>query len=213
MSIILRRFASAWTGAFGSLSERRIMPLTQLDKTPALVVIDLQKGIVGIPTAHPADQIVAQAAELARAFRAHRLPVVLVHVTGGAPGRTQTPMPKGPRAVDWAELVPQLDRQPTDYVLTKQRWGAFTGTNLDDYLRQHGVTQIVVAGISTSIGVESTARSAYELGYNVVLATDAMTDRDAESHRHSVEKIFPRLGETTSTAEVVKMLGARGKRD
>jgi nicotinamidase-related amidase len=186
------------------------MPLTQLDKTAALVVIDLQKGIVSLPTAHPTDQIVARAAELARAFRAHQLPVVLVHVTGGAPGRTQTPTPKGQRPADWAELVPQLDRQPGDHVVTKQRWGAFTGTRLDDYLRQRGVTQIVLAGISTSIGVESTARSAYELGYNVVLVTDSMTDRDADSHRHSVEKIFPRLGETTSTAEVVKMLGARG---
>ena len=186
------------------------MPLTQLDKTPALAVIDLQKGIVGIPTAHPADQIVSRAAELAAAFRAQQLPVVLVHVTGGALGRTQTPMPKGPRPADWAELAPQLNCQPGDHVVTKQRWGAFTGTDLDAYLRQRGVTQIVLAGISTSIGVESTARSAYELGYNVVLATDAMTDRDADSHRHSVEKIFPRLGELASTEEVVRMLGTRG---
>ena len=82
--------------------------------------------------------------------------------------------------------------------MTKQRWGAFLGTDLDDYLRRRGVTQIVLTGVATSIGVESTARSAYDLGYNVTLVVDAMTDRDADAHRHSVEKIFPRLGETAT---------------
>jgi len=57
--------------------------------------------------------------------------------------------------------------------------------------------------------VESTARSAYDLGYNVVLVTDAITDRDADAHRHSVEKIFPRLGETDTTAKVLQLLSSR----
>ena len=84
--------------------------------------------------------------------------------------------------------------------------GAFIGTSLDDYLRQHGVTQVFLTGISTSAGVESTARSAYDLGYNVVFVVDAMTDRDADAHRHSVEKIFPRLGETTTADNVLRLL-------
>jgi nicotinamidase-related amidase len=183
------------------------MPLTKLDENCALVVIDLQKGLIGLPTAHPADEIVDRAAQLARAFRKQLLPVVLVNVTGRAPGRTDAGAPKFSLPPDWSELVPELDRQPGDLTISKQRWGAFLGTTLDADLRQRGVTQIVLAGISTSIGVESTARSAYDLGYHVTLAVDAMTDLVAEAHRHSVEKIFPRLGETATTDDVLRQLG------
>ena len=80
---------------------------------------------------------------------------------------------------------------------------------MDEYLRRRGVTQVFLAGISTSAGVESTARSAYDLGYNVVLVTDAITDRDAEAHRLTVEKIFPRLGENDTTARVLQLLSCR----
>ena len=182
------------------------MPLTKLDTISALVVIDLQKGIVGLPTVHPAGEIVGRSARLARAFRDRGLPVVLVNVAGPAPGRTDAGMPKFSFPPDWTELVPELEQQPGDHLVTKQRWGAFLGTDLDDYLRRRGATQVVLAGVATSIGVESTARSAYDLGYNVTLVVDAMTDRDAGAHSHSVEKIFPRLGETASTGEVLKWL-------
>ena len=185
------------------------MPLTKLDATAALVVIDLQKGIIGLPTVHPAGEIVSRAAQLARAFRSRGLPVVLVHVTASAPGRTDAGIPSVPRPADWAELAPELEQQPHDHIIAKQRWGVFLGTDLDEYLRRRGVTQVFLAGISTSVGVESTARSAYDLGYNVVLVTDAMTDRDADAHRHSVEKIFPRLGETDTTAKVLQLLSSR----
>jgi nicotinamidase-related amidase len=182
------------------------MPLTKLDTTAALIVIDLQKGIVGLPTVHPAGEIVARAAQLARAFREQGLPVVLVNVSGRATGRTDAEIPTFSFPADWTELVPELEQHPDDHVVTKQRLGAFLGTSLGDYLRQRGVTQVVLTGIATSSGVESTARSAYDLGYNVVLVGDAMTDRDADAHRHSVEKIFPRLGETAKTDDVVKLL-------
>ncbi len=182
------------------------MPITKLDSTAALIVIDLQKGIVGLPTVHPAGEIVARAAQLARAFRERGLPVVLVHVTGVAPGRTDAGSPKFSPAADWSELVPELERRPDDHIVTKQRWGAFIGTSLDDYLRGRGVTQVVLTGVATSIGVESTARSAYDYGYNVALVVDAMTDRDADAHRLSVEKIFPRLGETDTTENVLRLL-------
>lgn len=185
------------------------MPLTKLDEVAALVVIDLQKGIVGLPTVHPASEIVGRAARLTHAFRERGLPVVLVNVAGRAPGRTDAGAPTFSRPPDWAELVPELDVQPGDYLVTKQRVGAFLGTELDDYLRQRGVTQIFLAGISTSAGVESTMRSAYDLGYNVVLVADAMTDRDAEAHRHSVEKVFPRMGEVETTEGVLNALAGR----
>lgn len=182
------------------------MPLTKLDSSAALIVIDLQKGIASLPTVHPVKDIIGRAAQLARAFRESGLPVVLVNVTGAAPGRTDA----GPRnfsfPADWTELVPELEQCSDDYFITKQRVGAFIGTSLDETLRGRNVTQVFVVGVATSAGVESTARSAYDYGYNVVLIVDAMTDRDAEAHRHSVEKIFPRIGETDTTENVVKIL-------
>src|SRR5579862_3846113 len=117
------------------------MPLTELDDTCALIVIDLQKGVTGLPTVHPVKEIIHRSAQLARAFRERGLPVVLVNVTGAAPGRTDAGRPKFTFPADWAELVPELDQQPGDYLVTKQRWGAFLGTTLDDHLRQRGVTQ------------------------------------------------------------------------
>jgi nicotinamidase-related amidase len=182
------------------------MPLTQLDTNAALIVIDLQKGIVGLPTVHPTAEIVSRSAQLARAFRERGLPVVLVNVTGGAPGRTDTIRPRLSFPDDWTELVPELEQQPDDYIVSKQRVGAFIGTALDEILQQRGVTQIVLTGVATSMGVEATARSAYDHGYNVVLVMDAMTDRDAEAHRHSLEKVFPRLGETDTTDHVLQLL-------
>ncbi|MFE5090379.1 isochorismatase family protein [Streptomyces sp. NPDC056638] len=183
------------------------MTATTLDPKTALVVVDLQKGIVGLPTVHPAADIVANSATLADAFRAKGLPVVLVRVTGGAPGRTDAPMHSGTLPADWAEIIPELGPREGDIVVTKQQWGAFYGTDLDLQLRRRGVTQVVVTGVATSIGVESTARSAHEHGYHVTVVTDAVTDMDGDAHRNSVEKIFPRLGETDTTEAIVKLLG------
>jgi len=182
------------------------MPLSTLDTTSALIVIDLQKGIVAIPTAHPAAEIVGRSVQLARAFRERGLPVVLVNVTAGAPGRTDAGPHKFSFPDDWTDLVPELEQRPSDILISKQRPGAFLGTSLDETLRRRGVTQIFLTGIATSAGVESTARSARDLGYNVVLVADAMTDRDAEVHRYYVEKIFPRNGEVTTTEEVLVQL-------
>jgi nicotinamidase-related amidase len=120
------------------------MPLTKLDAIPALVVIDLQKGIVAMPAVHPVGEIIARTAQLARVFRERGLPIVLVRVTG--------------------------------------------------------------AGARSSAHRCMTARSAWEYGYNVVPVVDAMTDRDDDAHRHSVEKIFPRLGERATTGDVLKLL-------
>ncbi len=189
---------------------QKTMGLTNLENNAALVVIDLQKGIVSAPTVHPLDEIVRDAANLAAAFRRQGHPVMLVNVAGGAPGRTEITRPVISRAPDWTDLVDELDVKPEDHLVTKMRWGAFYGTSLDAQLKELGVTQVILAGVSTSAGVESTARSAYEHGYHVVLVKDAMTDRDAEAHRNSIERIFPKLGETTTTAEVLAMLGAPG---
>jgi nicotinamidase-related amidase len=187
------------------------MTVTTLDPKTALIVIDLQKGVVGMPTARPSTEIVKRAAALAEAFRRHGLPVVLVNVDSLAPGRTEQAPNLRAFPADWTELVPELNRRPTDHAVTKRTWGAFTGTGLDEHLKSLGVTQIVIAGIATSAGVESTARQAHELGHNVALAVDAMTDRSAEAHANSVARIFPRLGETGTTEEIIALLDARAE--
>ena len=182
------------------------MAITTLDHNTALIVIDLQNGIVTMPTAHPVDDVIRHAVALTKAFRRHNLPVVLVNVTAGAPGRTEQPRNMGDLPAGWADLIPELDAQPSDHRVTKKTWGAFTGTDLEDFLKNQGVTQVVLAGVATSIGVESTARYAYEYGFNITLAVDAMTDRVAEAHDNAVTRIFPRLGETGTTADILALL-------
>ena len=183
------------------------MALSTLDPQTALILIDLQKGIVAFPLAHPVEDVVQHARVLADAFRAHGLPVVLVNVAGIAPGRTEQPRGSGRDfPADWTDLIPELNPQPTDLCITKYTPGAFARTALEQQLRALGVTQVVLAGISTSTGVESTARQAYELGFHVTLAIDAMTDPALEPHLHSLTRIFPRLGETGTTDEIVKLL-------
>ena len=184
------------------------MAVTVLDPKTALLVIDLQNGIVTLPTAHPVSDVVKNASELAAAFRRHDLPVVLVTVGGAPSGRTEQARPSAARAPGWADLVPELDQQPQDHMLTKQQWGAFTNTGLEQHLLALGVTQVVIAGISTSIGVESTARHAHENRFNVTLAVDAMTDTNEEAHLNSTTRIFPRLGETGTTAQIIDLLDA-----
>jgi nicotinamidase-related amidase len=182
------------------------MPVTTLDPNTALIVIDLQKGIVGLAGAEVVRPVVERSRQLADAFRSRGLPVVLVNVAGGAPGRTEQPRPSQPFPADWAELLPELGQQPSDILVTKRTWGAFASTDLEKRLKDNGVTQVVVTGVATSIGVESTARQAYEAGFNVTLATDAMTDLRPEAHEASIAYIFPRLGETGTTQEIIDLL-------
>ncbi len=111
---------------------------------------------------------------------------------------------------DWTDLVPELNQRPSDHTVTKRTWGAFTNTGLDEYLKQVGVTQVVIAGVATSIGVESTARQAQELGFNVTLAIDAMTDMNPDAHINSITRIFPRLGETGTTADILALVNNIG---
>jgi nicotinamidase-related amidase len=143
------------------------MALTALDPKTALIVVDLQKGIVALPTAHAMEGVVQQAAALASAFRRRGLPVVLVNVDGAAPGRTEQARRFQDFPPDWTDLIPELDVQPEDHRVTKRTWGAFSHTDLDAHLRGLGVTQVVIVGVATSAGVESTARQAHELGFNV----------------------------------------------
>ncbi|HEU6439512.1 MAG TPA: hydrolase [Terriglobales bacterium] len=181
----------------------------------ALVVIDLQRGIVAMPTGpRSSAEVVARAAQLAKALRAAGGTVVLVHVTPSADGKdslrpvTDSPVQAGGRSLpaDWSEIVPELAREATDILITKRQWGAFYGTELDLQLRRRSIDTIVLCGISTSIGVESTARDAFERGYDQIFVEDAMAAREAAEHAHTVSTLFPRIGRVRSTEEVLAAL-------
>jgi nicotinamidase-related amidase len=192
------------------------MDLTLVPARTALVVIDLQRGITQAPTApHRASDVVAHAAALAVAIRATGGSVVLVHVTPSADGgdalhpHTDTPARgSGLLPADWAEIVSELGPEPGDIVVTKRQWGAFYGTELDLQLRRRSIDTILLAGVSTNVGVESTARDAYERGYEQVFVEDAMAARSPDEHEHTVRTLFPRIGRVRSTAEVLAALEA-----
>jgi nicotinamidase-related amidase len=182
------------------------MAVTTLNPKTALIVVDLQKGILSRVDASAMSGVIANNVALLDAFRARKLPVVLVNAAGVAPGRNEAPRMPATFPPEFLELIPELKQQPSDHTVTKRTWGAFTNTDLDAWLHQNLVTQVVVTGVATSAGVESTARFAQELGYNVTLATDAMTDLNAEAHENSIKRIFPRLGETGTTREIIALL-------
>jgi nicotinamidase-related amidase len=181
----------------------------------AIVVIDLQKGIAGMTggAPHTKPAVIANAARLLAAARAAGAQPILVHVGGAADGadRVHTPTDQPTRSTgalpsDWSELIPELNQQPSDIVILKRQWGAFYGTDLDLQLRRRGLTTIILCGIATEFGVESTARDAYERGYEMIFAEDAMTGSSAEGHANSVERIFPRLGRVRSTGQIIAAL-------
>ena len=180
----------------------------------ALVLIDLQQGIVRRPTLAPRSgpQVVANCARLVQGVRAAGGLVVAVHVAFAADGGdalrqpVDMSMPSGELPADFAEFAPEPAPQPGDLVITKHQWGAFYGTELDLQLRRRGVTTIVLAGIATNFGVESTARDAYELGYAQIFAEDAMTSLAAEAHVFSCTTILPRLGRVRATEQILNAI-------
>jgi len=178
--------------------------------TTALVLIDLQKGIVSRPAApHTGGEVLKTSIELANRFRQAGAPVVLVSV-GFSPDLKDAlrqpvdepaPIPPGGFPAGLMEVADGL-AQPGDLRITKRQWGAFHGTELDLQLRRRGVQTIVLGGIATNSGVESTARQAWEYGYAVVLAEDATSGRSAEMHEFAVKNIFPRLGRVVKAGEI-----------
>src|ERR1700677_4504513 len=185
------------------------MPLTTLDPKTAVIVVDLQKGIINSPFVHPIAAVIERTRALLHVFRQRDLSIVLVNVAGGAPGRTEQPRRYSTLPEGFSDLIPELDRQSSDIVVTKQTWGAFASTDLEAQLKANGVTQVVVTGVATGTGVEATARQAYEHGCNVTLSLHAMTDMRREAHEYSLAHVFPRLGETGSTQDVLDLLATR----
>lgn len=190
------------------------MSAIELDVTKtALVVIDMQKGIMSLPCApYTSGEVLEKTVELANAFRAKGGFVVLVNVDfhdgqdALHPITDEAPAARGERPADWSAIVPELGPKATDLLVTKRQWGAFFGTDLDLQLRRRGIDTIVLCGIATDIGVETTAREAYQYGYNQVFVEDAMTSLSAEQHEHPLKYLMPRMGRIRSAREIVSGL-------
>ena len=183
-------------------------------RTTALVLIDLQGGILPfVQGPYNSGQVVAAGADLARRFRTVGAPVVLVRIgfSDGFADMLRQPTDQPPPIGDslpanWWEQPAELEAAPADIQIIKRHWGAFHGTELDLQLRRRGITTVVLGGIATNYGVESTARTGWELGYAMVLVEDAMSAPAAEMHAFAVQRIFPRLGRVRKTAEVLAAL-------
>jgi nicotinamidase-related amidase len=185
--------------------------------TTAFVIIDLQRGVVAFPVApHSASAVIDNAARALQAARAAGATVVLVHTGPSADGRDRlappadSPMTRRQQASDWAEFVPEIGPRPGDLVIQKRQWGAFYGTELDLQLRRRHVSTVVLGGIATEFGVESTARSAYEHGYSQIFLSDAMSGLSVEGHENALTRIFPRIGGVRDTATVIAALSPPG---
>jgi len=181
-------------------------------KSTALVVIDLQKGIASRETKpHDARTVIANSALLADVFRKNDMPVFLVHVSSTGAERLSPPADEQWSApanmpADWSDFVDEMKPGEKDIVITKKQWGAFYGTELDLQLRRRGMKTIVLCGIATNYGVESTARFAYEYGYWQVFAEDAMSSMSEEAHNLSIRHVFGRIGKVRKTAEILLAL-------
>ena len=156
---------------------------------------------------YPTSRVIENTSKLIRRFRDEKLPVFLVRV-GFLWGDTLQPVCDIPafRASTpewWSDFVEALDVQPSDIIITKRQWGAFYGTELDLQLRRRKIDTIVLCGIATSIGVESTARNAYELWYNQIFAEDGMSSRTDEEHHSTITHVFPRIWMVKTTEEIL----------
>ena len=188
--------------------------LNLVPEKTALVLIDLQNGITGYPLVpHTSADVIARANRLANGLRKKGATIVYVRVSmteivhRAVDVSMRDPNAPPPPAIA-SELVAELDRQPADLVITKRQWGAFYGTELDQQLRRRGIQTIVIGGIATNLGVESTARAAFDRGYELVFVEDAMTTLSAEAHKFAIEAIFPRMGRVRTTDAVLQALEA-----
>lgn len=190
--------------------------LVKSPESTALVIIDLQKGIVSMPALpYSSEQVLSQTNTMIRAFHKNNALVIFVRVAFSADRKNalnlevdESPFTAGAnRSADWSEIIPELERNENDIIVTKRQWGAFYGTELDMELRRRGIKTIVLCGIATNYGVESTARDAYERGYNIIFVEDAMSSRNADDHKFAITRIFPRIGRVRKTFDVIEELG------
>lgn len=185
-------------------------PLRFDAKTTALVLIDLQHSNVARQlTPHAASDVVTRGARLAHALRAKGATIVYVRVLIGemvppsADAPISRPADAPPPPANASELVPEAGVQAGDHIVSKRQWGAFYATELDQILRRKGIRTVVLGGIATNFGVESTARAAYDRAFQVVFAHDAMSSIGEGAHDFAVRQVFPRFGHVRSVDEIV----------
>jgi nicotinamidase-related amidase len=194
--------------------------MLMLDLDPrktALVLIDLQKWTLGMPLApHPAAEIIENAARLATSLRQAGGIIALVRV-GFSAGFADMPkvavdvtisLPENGLPADALEFPPEIARLEPDVLVLKRQWSAFYGTELDLQLRRRNISNILLGGVMTNYGVESTARDAWQSNYAVVLAEDACSSVNAEMHQFSIEKLMPRVARVRSSGEIIAELKA-----
>lgn len=185
------------------------LSLTLNPASTALVLIDLQNGILGRSLApYTSDEVVERSIQLSDGLRDAGATIVFVHVLISDVLHLPVDLPirdpnSPPPPAEASELISTLTIQSSDLVVTKRQWGAFYGTELDQQLRRRGIRTIVLGGIATNFGVESTARDAFDRGYEVVFVEDAMSTVSAEAHRFATENIFPRMGRVRTTQAVL----------
>lgn len=182
------------------------MPNIELPTTTALVVVDVQAGTLANARAVSADDVVSHVGSLVEAFRGSGRPVAFVVTTGTAPGVTEY----GPGGRVWpegfADLAPGIENRGDEPVHPRAGWSAFAGTSLLQDLTARQITDVVIAGLATTFGVESTARAAADLGFSVVVVSDAVSDPDPAGHERSLTRVIPALGRVRTATEVVAAL-------
>lgn len=181
----------------------------------ALVLVDLQNFTIALDTRpNSGSQVLEQAAAVAEASRRAGVLVVLVRVESGPDGALaltpsldgepqQWTLPEG--AHDFPDRLRPGDR---DVVVTKYGWGGFYGTDLDLQLRRRGIDTLLVGGLVTNIGVDTTMRQAHERGYDQIVMSDLCGAFTQADHDYSLQSIFPRIARIRTVAEVVGALGA-----
>jgi nicotinamidase-related amidase len=190
------------------------MPKLDPQKT-ALVLIDLQQGLLSLPIMpHDAAAVIANGSRLATTVSHLGGFVIQVRVAFSShyadrPGQyVDQPMalPAEGLPPGWSDFPPELANLTPDLIITKRQWSAFFGTELDLQLRRRGLTHVIIGGLMTNFGVESTARDAWQLDYAVLIAEDASSSFSAEMHQFALEKTLPRIAKVRRTAEIIAAL-------
>jgi nicotinamidase-related amidase len=190
-------------------------PFVELIPNPnktALVVIDLQNALMGMNTApHAVADVVKNNRRIAEALRAAGGTVIWVRVDVNSmlslPADEPSRFGGQKMPEELMQIAPSAGFTEGDLLVTKHHWGAFAQTDLEQQLKSLGAELIILTGISTNAGVESTLRQGTGLGFAFVVVEDACSGQDAADHRLAFEKTFRRLARVRSTAEVVNALG------
>ena len=179
----------------------------------ALIVVDLQNGLLSRPLApHDKGTILGNTVALADALSSRDGLVVRVKMDFLAlpttPVDVLSSMPKALPAA-FSALAPEIEALHGS-ILVKRQWGSFHGTELDVVLRQQNITTVIICGLATNFGIESTVREAWQHRYEVVVAEDACSSLSAELHDFAITKIFPSISRVRRTATIIAALESRG---